>query len=134
MTYTSPEIRVSMGENEPNDSAILEECDVCPLCKLVVTEVVDALCCDGPCLTWYHRKCLKISPQKYKQLPMSHQKWFCKTCPSDYDEEDTKLKWGPYTGKAEINYAVNSLIVVINLLNRIDHFSFTSLFIFRCLS
>ena len=40
---------------------------------------------------------------------MSHQKWFCKTCPSDYVEEDTKLKWGPYTGEAEINQAVNRI-------------------------
>ena len=99
----------SDGLDGESDHDVNAECDVCPLCAKEVSEGVDALCCDGPCLTWHHRKCLKISAQKYKQLQMSHQKWFCNVCPSDYVAEDSKLKWGPYTGEHEINNAIRSI-------------------------
>ena len=52
-----------------------------PLCPVVVTDNIKALCCDQ-CLTWYHADCLFILDDEYHRMSQSEDKWYCDNCRS----------------------------------------------------
>ena len=85
---------VSSEDTEDDDGSVTQECDACPMCKEIVEE--DGLFCDGPCATWFHRKCVNMTPKNYRLLGLTREKWFCRSCPADQVDDSPSLKWDDY--------------------------------------
>ena len=85
-----------------------EECDICSVCDVVVEENQDGLYCEG-CLTWFHRRCLKITTQKYKQLQVSRNAWYCGDCSPHQWLYTSEIKWGNLIGYQEISSKLNQV-------------------------
>ena len=106
---TSSARNVSSEDTEDDDDSVTQECDACPMCKEIVEEDQDGLFCDGPCATWFHRKCVNMTPKNYRLLGLTRKKWFCSSCPADQVDDSPTLKWGDYEGTDSIRGKVGSV-------------------------
>lgn len=51
---------------------------VCPVCATLVLETDKGIGCDGLCLRWFHRDCMKIPKSEYAKLAVvTSLKWHC---------------------------------------------------------
>ena len=110
---TSSTAKNVSSEYTEDDDDLVQECDNCPVCKQLVEEDQDGLFCDEFCATWYHQKCVKMTPKAYRLLGLTRKKWFCANCPADSFEDSPKLKWGPYEGTDMIRARVDDVFAEI---------------------
>lgn len=62
--------------------------NVCAVCVKVVLDSDEGICCDGLCVRWFHRDCMKIPRTEYTKLAGdSTLKWYCSR--ADCKSEDS---------------------------------------------
>ena len=75
----------TLNEGELNENET--ECEICTVCDLIVTSDQEGIFCEGPCKTWFHRKCAKLTPRRFQQLRLSDHDWYCDDCPLDLNDK-----------------------------------------------
>ena len=97
-------------EQEEGEEQEEEEDTKCALCNNEVTTREHALFCDK-CHKWHHQRCMRMTPEEYRNLNASDQDWFCKDCRDipvelPQQEEQLNLKWGMLAGRENIMEAL----------------------------
>ncbi len=96
----------TLNEGEQNENET--ECEICTVCDLIVTSDQEGIFCEGPCKTWFHRKCAKLTPRRFQQLRLSDRDWFCDACPSDLNDKSEQISWGEHHGLDKIKLIIKS--------------------------
>ena len=96
----------TLNEGEQNENET--ECEICTVCDLIVTSDQEGIFCEGPCKTWFHRKCAKLTPRRFQQLRLYDRDWFCDACPSDLNDKSEQISWGEHHGLDKIKLIIKS--------------------------
>ncbi|KAG8338033.1 hypothetical protein J6590_009310 [Homalodisca vitripennis] len=50
----------------------------CPVCIKSVLDSEEGIGCDGACMRWFHRECIKMSKSEYQRISGNNNvKWYC---------------------------------------------------------
>ena len=86
-------VNVDDEEGEPN----------CPVCREEVEHGQIRISCDM-CKVWYHRPCLDMTEEIFRELETSSEPWYCMRCLSI---KANKIKWGEMEGEETIQACIS---------------------------
>ena len=97
------------NNNENNTSANRRENCNCPICKIVVKEDDNSICCTM-CQTWVHQACLHMDEEEFNALSQPTAEWFCARCRLI---KANQITWGEHVGEENIGTWIKSAYATI---------------------